>query len=526
MSEKIEDKINMKEMLIRCIEAYNRNNKKSPLMENETINGVFYTDGGCRDIGGWGIHGYLHSQHETNSNSGCKKAVPTLLGYQSSAKENKANVIAYIDYYGFHTEAVTNNIAEIQAMLSLLELLPVIKPSKVLILADSMYVLTLLNDREKYINNGFTSSSGKPLANTDLVKELIYNFNNVLKEIEIELKHVKGHSGNFGNDKADELCIKAMNYGRNLKRNSLPNTDDLDIDVKFFKDRFFKMLPPDDYFGCTLNASKMLTESNLFMVTDRKNYHDNTWYFQSSFGSMNSSLSPDEKRELRGKPFADLCISVVKLNQPDILINKLGEIATNIFTNSGVVDFNLKHVTRNNIYDELLKGEINTLNIDNINNKVSTTDGTDVINLLSPPRLAYRLSNNFETIAAMLEEILIGNPNNNIQFVKDINPVFYDISVDKKGNSVYKPITYDRDRTSVEIEFNHNGSICKTNISLAIGIDLPNRLALSRLKTINPVISLIVFNITPTTIRYATHIKTDEGEGIWMGIFSNVHLLT
>lgn len=521
MSGILEDTVNISNMLTACILTYNQNNKKTPLTNEDKLTGVFYTDGGYRDFGGWGVHGYLHSHHETNGNSNCKKTVPTITGYQTSAKENKANVVAYLDYYGFISKPATNNIAEIEAMLNLLELLPLLNLNKVLILADSMYVLTLLMDREKYINNGFMGSSGKPLANVDLVKKLIYTFNRINQQLEITLKHVKGHSGNFGNDKADELCIKGMNYARNLKRGSLP-----ELNNESTKDSFFKLLPPNEYFSTELVSSKMLTESNLFVVTDKENYSLDTWYYQASFGGMMSASSPDEKRELRGKPFADFCISVVKLNKPDSLINKLGEIATNIFTGMGVVDFNLKHVTRDVIYNELLKGEINTLNIDNLNNKVTTTDGTDIINLLSPPRLAYRLANNFEIVSAMLKEIIAGNPNNNLQFVKDITSVFYDITVDKKGKQVYKPIIFDRDRTTTEIEFIQNGVITKTKIPLAVGIDLPNRLALSRLKTINPIINLFVFDISPTTLRYATHIKTDEGEGIWMGIFSNVHLLT
>lgn len=516
----------IKETLSYCVNSYNTANKKTPLTKEDTLSGVFYTDGGCRDLGGWGIHGFIHSNHETNSNSGCKKAVPTYTGYKSSAKEGKANVVAYLDYYGYLVDEVTNNIAEITAMLNLLNLLPELNLSKVLILADSMYVLTLLNDRQKYIDNGFMSSSGKPLANVDLVKMLVYTFDKRVNEVDITLKHVKGHSGDYGNDSADELCIKAMNYGRNVKRGTLPDLDGIDINTKMDGNNFFKLLPPEEYYSYNLNCSKMLTESNLFMVTDKDAYHLDTWYHQASFGSMVKSLTAEEKRELRGKPFSDLCISVVKLNEPDPLINKLGEVATKLFTVSGVVDFNLKHVTRDTVYNELLKGELISLNIDNVNNRVTATDGTDVVNLLNPPRLAYRLAGNFEIVSSMLQEILAGNPNNNIQFVKDITELFYDLSVDKKGNSVYKPVIHDRDRTEAKIDFNNNGTICTTTIPLAVGIDVPNRLSLSRLKTINPIINLIVFNVTPTTVRYATHIKTDEGEGIWMGIFSNVHLLT
>lgn len=516
----LEINFNIKEKIKECIAVYNANNKKTPMDENTPLRGVFYTDGGSRDFAGWGVHGYIFNDHETNSNSSCKKAVPTKEGYKTSSKTDKASVVGYLDYHGYLDKDASNNVAEITAMIKLLNLLPILNTKSNIILADSMYVLTLLTDREKYINNNFINSQGKPLANTDLVKELIFLFKEISTKHEITLKHVKGHSGDYGNDRADELCTAAIHYRRNKERDALPEQ------AEEYENSFFKLTDPETYFVPKLEVNKLLTESNLFLVTDRQVTHTPNVYHQATFGHMMKSLNAEEKREVRGKPFSDMCISVVRLNETDEVLDKLSRIAQNIFTLTGVVDFNLKHVTRANVYFDLISGHLNYLDIDNVNNKVTDINKTDVVTLLNPPRLAYRLSSNFEIVEAMLSEITSGNKAGNFIFVKDLTPILFDMSqVDKKGNTIYKATLPKEDRFTVPVSFENNGVRIECELPLMLSIDLPNKISISRLKNINPKIELFVFDVGPRSFRYATYISTDSGVGIWMGIFSNLHLL-
>lgn len=514
---------NLESKLKECIEVFNENNKKTPAIVDD-LGMVVYTDGGCvgSNISGWGIHGYIYSNHETNSNSGCKSTVPTKDGYKSSANGNKAPVIAYLNFSGYEQDNVTNNTAEIKAAIKAFELISLLKVKKVLLLADSMYVLTLLNTYEKYLNNGFLNANGKPLANQDMVKQLISAYTEIKDFIEITLRHVKGHSGDFGNDTADKLCTDAMSKLRNEMNNASYTVSGIKNSTIQHEKEFFRMNTPEDYFGVSNTASKMLTEGCLFFTTNGIATNYTKRYFQGSFGEKLKSRKTDEKKIFRGKPFSDACISVVDLKEPDIIINNLINIVNSTFKETGVVEMNLSYQTRDTIYNDFFRGEINNLLVDTINNKLISANKTELTGLIYPPRLSFRLIKDYEIISGMLDEILSGNPTE-IQMVKDITDLFYEVT-EKKGKSAYKLLNNDEGVHRVPVEFKIGNTVKSTIIPVTLSVDCPSKISLGRLKSTNPTIKLFVFDIGARTLRYGTFIESEDGVGIWMGIYSNVHL--
>ena len=58
----------------------------------------------------------------------------------------------------------------------------------------------------KWKKNGWKTASKKPVKNKDLWKELDY----LVKEHIIDWEWVRGHSGNPGNEKADQLANKGI----------------------------------------------------------------------------------------------------------------------------------------------------------------------------------------------------------------------------------------------------------------------------------------------------------------------------
>lgn len=514
---------NLESKLKACIEVYNDNNKKSPATIDD-LSMVLYTDGGCigSTIAGWGIHGYIYSNQETNSNSGCKHAVPTKEGYKSSASENKAPVVAYLNFSGYEQENVTNNTAEINAAIKAFELISLLNVKKVLILADSMYVLTLLNTYEKYISNGFLNSSGKPLANQDMVKQLISAYTEIKDFVEITLKHVKGHSGDYGNDSADKLCTDAMAKLRNELNNASYTVDGIKNSTEQFEKEFFRLDAPEDYFGVEATASKMFSESCLFFTTNGLATEYTSRYYQGSFGEKLKSRKSDEKKIFRGKPFADACISVIELKEPDIIVNSLINVVNSTFKETGVVEMNLSYQTRDTIYSDFFRGEINNLLVDTVGNKLTSANKTELAGLIYPPRLSFRLIRDYEIISAMLDEIL-GGKSSEIQMVKDITDLFYEIG-EKKGKPTYKLINNDDGVHRVPVEFKIGDTVKSTVIPVTLAVDCPSKISLGRLKSTNPTIKLFVFDVGPRTLRYGTFIESEDGVGIWMGIYSNVHL--
>lgn len=139
-----------------------------------------YCDGGCRNnqqkdnIGGWGV-------------------------YMTCGKESRI--------YNGGERNTTNNRMELTSCIKALENIdgdPWIE-----IIMDSAYVVNAFNDNwiDNWIKRGWKTANKKPVLNQDLwcrLIELTKQFSSV------KFIKCKGHSGNFGNEKADTLANLAM----------------------------------------------------------------------------------------------------------------------------------------------------------------------------------------------------------------------------------------------------------------------------------------------------------------------------
>ncbi len=132
---------------------------------------VIYTDGACRGNpgpGGWGV----------------------ILSYKGKIKE----------LFGAE-EHTTNNRMELMAAIKALESLK--RPCLVEIYCDSSYVLKGITDwLPNWKKRGWKTAAKTPVKNEDLWRRL----DAAIVEHKIQWKWVKGHSGDKGNNRADELA--------------------------------------------------------------------------------------------------------------------------------------------------------------------------------------------------------------------------------------------------------------------------------------------------------------------------------
>ena len=96
----------------------------------------------------------------------------------------------------------TNNRMEMIAAISALNELP--SDSKIDLHTDSSYLKNAFTQKwiDKWKRNGWITSVGKPVLNKDLWFEL----DKLISKHEVNFHWVKGHAGNFYNERCDKLA--------------------------------------------------------------------------------------------------------------------------------------------------------------------------------------------------------------------------------------------------------------------------------------------------------------------------------
>jgi|TARA_B110000305_G_C18767026_1_gene327943 ribonuclease HI len=143
------------------------------MASNKNIN--IYTDGACSGNpgpGGWGV--YIDNNGEI------------------------------IELSGNESET-TNNRMELQAIIEALSYFSDI--SKINLFTDSKYVIDGANSwMVNWKKNGWQTAQKKPVKNKDLWIKL----DTLIQTHKLTWNWVKGHDGNFGNERADYLATSAI----------------------------------------------------------------------------------------------------------------------------------------------------------------------------------------------------------------------------------------------------------------------------------------------------------------------------
>lgn len=477
---------------------------------------VLYTDGGCDNtgdkLGGWGVHGYWHNLKPTKSNSGCKAGTPTWEGYvqgKSPSSVAKANVLAYVDYFGGVEQIpTTNNLAEMEALSKAFDLVAAYPVKKVIILIDSDYTRQGLTSwLQKWKANNWCGSNGKPIANKECWELLDAKFTHLVDKLgrnNVNLLRVDGHSGDIGNDKADELATAGA-WG-------LRNHHEVEPEA-------FYVVGADDYWDIG-GLSNMFTETRLFFDETIAGYEGN-WYFQAG---MPYAGSETDKEKNLGKRVTDLPLSVLFLNEPAVVIETLQDYVLNSRKYQGIFKGRLDYINHISNYN-LLRGyrDGRYLIFNDEGGTVQSPSRNLLVNRVNTARLAHRLYGEFDIVKGVLQSAFSDDNNLGILSIDITNHVYESVKKSKNSDVM---ITKLNPNIGDYITVGHDEVYdIPSQVTLTLGIDLPSKVNLGRLKSLTPKVTLLLYPQSKNKYSYYVAIQTTDGVGVWCAPYSNTVLL-
>ena len=126
-------------------------------------------------------------------------------GYGAILQYTDANGVLHEKEMSAGYKQTTNNRMELLGVITGLEALK--KPCEVEVISDSKYVTDAFNQNwvENWIQNGWRTSTKKPVKNIDLWKRLIL----LVGQHTVTFTWVKGHDGHPENERCDRLAASA-----------------------------------------------------------------------------------------------------------------------------------------------------------------------------------------------------------------------------------------------------------------------------------------------------------------------------
>lgn len=512
---------------------------------------VLYTDGGCRPnpgFGGYGIHGYIYNFSKTIRGIGHNTYAATAGGYFPRGETSKdklnaeqlalfeggdprvvasimeglilnrarVNVTDYIDIYGsINQNDATNNLAELIALKEALILALEYNLCSLVIRPDSQFVINGVTDWiHGWMANNFINSKGAVVRYEPLWRTL----NDLMNRLEsrgtkITFDHVKAHGSEIGNLSADYLAtmgVFAAQKSRIIATRDITKVDSADIG--YWASNSDKRHP-------------MLSHRYAYFVACAENLVAGEYYI----GNQGKEV------DMIAKKSSTASYAVVRIDSTD----------------EGVEFMQQHQCGLNNELESLCMLDIDQLYGPSYRYTNQYRDAylyrpmpprfdihsvckSPLVRELTPVFLAMRAVDSMMQLSEVLDCFLKGNDDYVIS--TDITDLIYEKkTITSKPKKGVAPI--ESDCCKLLPTLNVGLAELKTTariravdvpapiITLTLGIDIPDRNALKRLDTLNPIVHLVTWGRASDSFHYATVIKANGCVGIWAGTYSNLYVL-
>lgn len=465
---------------------------------------VLYTDGSFRqNKAGWGVHGYTYT-NVAMSTKLPQKQQPTSKGYADVPANETCTVLEYIDGFGPVTNNPTNNTAELSAAIKGFEIAKQHSVKNLTMWMDSEYVRKGLTQYvNKWIANGWTKVDGNPVANRDYWENLLALKTDYTKSGgKLALQWIKGHSGDIGNDKADENSV--LGGGTKGTAPTMVVTEPGAIE------KLKKTV-----------VNPLILESRL-LCSVGKHVKPTGYYYMYNLGRMHTygGKPRDTKLDklvkadlLLGRRISEATLGVYKSKEPEEYLDSVIQMHSDAF--GGEMD-QLAIINLSAAFSKVARHKIETIGVAGLqqypeNNILATSDFVLVSKTLEPPRLAFQAVSAFGILQRQLDDFLSGDPGASVDVIDVTSSFFETIEGKKPVHRLLKTIT--SSTPSIDITLDYKGH--KIKVKLVVGIDIPARNQLARIGAGEAKVSVLISASGPNAYTFSTVFNTDDGDAIF-----------
>lgn len=483
----------------------------------EATRAIIYVDGGFlpeseHKIGGRGVHGYTFSDDIPKKGTGNPKAVPTDNGYiGTDIVGNKVTIDKYIDQIAGGRGYGSNNEVELYALydgLKWVERQDELKTVK--FFSDSMFCVKGLGFVELWKSRNWLTPKGVPVKYRPLWEKVSDLFGLLKGKLEsITLEWIP-RDASIGNVVADSLATRGIVLGTN-------DNDDVILTVS----------EAQGYWGIKNGAPRLLQAPRWYFATndfDYKRPDGSIEYYLGAHGTK------DKEDELFGKRYADNFLGVVRVKEPDPVMEqlRLNAMSKDPKKYGAIVIAHLDAIFSPKTYKELSEYGPTFLYSDK--NRIDLLDAkkTELLVELKPVGLGYRGASQWAEMAAALDGIAAGDTHYRMTDITDI--IYETQEVKKKTLRKLRPaISQITKWLDVKVEFNlekqkDEPKPFEGKVRLILGGDILTRNQLSALSEEVKSVKVVTWRDSDLVGRYATMVELVTGDvGLWARTEANIY---
>lgn len=482
---------------------------------------VLYTDGSCKSIAqggpghiGWGTHGFMFLDTPAEKVFEVDKCYLTNQGYIAADQRQLDKTITPIEFYDFcgcDGTLGTNNKAELLAFVRSIEHLKDKEFNTIIVFADSDYLCKGINEWSKtWVRNNWRRQDGTEVPHSTIWKRILELVQQLIEANKyFEIRWIKGHSGNRGNEEADQLASIGAYHSA----------------ASDYKDHYLTF-NPKEYQKIEVERHPLISFRRMYFNSDNDFNKPGHYYISD----------PGVGDYIVGKRNPDAGFSVVRLSQPigeiEAIRNKQCKVAKN--TNA------ICMIRLDAIYTPKVNRMINTFGEHCVYKErrdlldMSCVDKTPITAEMNPTGLSLRAIEAFNYLEEMLERYIelkqLGFDHSSNKFnlkSHDVTNLFYDVVSKKVKNletNVYVlKAEHKQGLNNTFITVKELVNDVETDIRLPIvyGADILPRNNLKKLEAETPSINVLTWRESMGVLRYATIVECASGVGIWSNYFSD-----